>query len=83
MRFDRIGPLGLWNRFDERWIGTRRAAQLFFVASLFVLGLLPVFLGRIEPSDKPSANVFWGIVGVGGAFSVLFLWLGMWRYWAR
>jgi hypothetical protein len=84
MRLDRIGPLGLWNRFDERWIGTRRAAQLFLIASLFVVGLLPVFLGRIEPSNKPSpVNFFWGIMGVVGTPSIFFLWLGMWRYWAR
>jgi hypothetical protein len=75
MTFDKVGPLGLWNRFDEQWIGTRRAAQLFLIATLFVLALLPVFLGMIEPGRLSRlANVCWGIV---------FLWLGMWRYWAR
>jgi hypothetical protein len=83
MRFDRIGPLGLWNRFDERWIATRQACLLFFVASLFVIALTPVFFGFVEPSTSGVANVFWGVVGVVGAFSIFFLWIGMWRYWAR
>ena len=83
MRFDRIGPLGLWNRFDEGWIATRQAGLLFFIASLFVVALTPVFFGFVEPSTSRIINVFWGVVGVVGAFSIFFLGMGMWRYWAR
>ena len=83
MRFDRIGPLGLWNRFDEQWIGTRRAALLFLIASFFVLSLVPVFFGWVQPSKSSPSNFIWGVVGVLGSISIFFLWIGMWKYWAR
>src|SRR3954451_15693035 len=84
MNFDDIGPLGLWDTFNVRWMQTRRAAQLFFVASLLILPLLPFFTGTIEPSgDTTFSIVFWGLLGVFGSLSIFFLWLGMWRYWAK
>lgn len=82
MSFDRIGPLGTWNKFDERWIGTRLAARWLLIATLFVLTTLPLFFGNL-PSSGVLRNVYGGVAGIGGTISIFYVWIGMWKYWAR
>lgn len=84
MRVDRIGPLGLLNSFRDDWLVSRQASRLFFVSAVLVLLLTPVSLGWV---DIPKMTFFqrlpWGILGVAGPVGMMFLWLGMWRYWFR
>jgi hypothetical protein len=84
MSIDHIGPFGFYNWFKDDWLVSRRAVKLFLVAALFVLGTIPIFLGKIDPAKL----AFWmnfplGIGGILGPISVFFLWIGMWRYWIR
>jgi hypothetical protein len=81
---DRIGPFAFYNWFKDEWLVSRRAANFFFLASLFVLGTIPIFLGKVGTS-KPSfwINLAWGTEGVFGPLSIFFVWIGMWRYWIR
>jgi len=81
----RWGPFGFWNWYTDEWLVGRQAAKLFFVAIVFVIAALPVFLGLIEDPAKMSfpPRLAWTIVGIVATISVPFLWLGMWRYWVR
>jgi hypothetical protein len=84
MSLDHIGPFGFYNWFKDDWLVSRRAVKLFFVAALFVLGTIPIFLGKIDPAKL----AFWmrfplGIEGIMGPISIFFVWIGMWRYWIR
>jgi hypothetical protein len=74
----------IWGKFSDEWLNTARAAVLFFICSILTLALIPAFLGKL-PSNGRSFwfEVFWGGLGVVGAPAVLFLWVGMWRYWAH
>ena len=75
---------GLGDLFKDEWIVTRRAARLFFVASVCVLCLTPVFLGRVHTARMLFWERFpWGILGVAGPVAFFFLWIAMWRYWSR
>jgi hypothetical protein len=84
MSLDHIGPFGFYNWFKDDWLVSRRADKLFLVAVLFILGTIPIFLGRIDPARLG----FWlrftfGIEGILGPISIFFVWIGMWRYWIR
>jgi hypothetical protein len=83
MDFGDFGPMKLWNRFRDDWIVTPIAARLFFGASILTIVIAPLLLGYVEPEGSKSINLFWGIMGAISPFGVLFIWLGMWRYWAR
>jgi hypothetical protein len=74
----------IWNKLSDEWLGTSRASLLFIACSVFTLALIPVFLGLI--SGKGGSLLFqacWGSIGVLGAPATIFLWIGMWKYWAR
>ncbi len=74
----------IWGRLTDEWFATSRAFLLFFVCSILTLALVPVFLGRISGREASRwLELFWGTIGVLGAPATLFLWIGMWRYWAR
>jgi hypothetical protein len=38
----------IWTWFKDEWLITRQAAKLFFLSTLLVLALTPVFLGKID-----------------------------------
>ena|SRR5712692_4691019 len=83
IRLDRIGPLGLLNLFKDQWLVSRQAAALFFLCTICVVRITPVFWGF----DTPR-NWFWtktspDILGALAAIGSLLLWLGMWRHWVR
>jgi len=74
----------IWDWFTDNWLSSRQAARLFFVAVVFVLALIPVFLGSVDPARMSLAmRIPWTIVGLVGPVSFFFLWFGMWRYWVR
>jgi hypothetical protein len=73
----------LWKKLRDDWIVKPRAAVVFLVCSVFVLVLIPVFFGHISQGGSVARQIFWGAVGAIGAPATLFLWIGMWRYWAR
>ncbi len=75
---------GPWSWFKDTWLVSRQAVRLFFVAVVFVLALIPVFLGLVDPAKMSLAmRLPWTIVGMVGTISLFFLWFGMWRYWMR
>lgn len=84
MSLGNLGPSRLWSRFSDTWLVTRQAAVLFFVSTILVLALTPVFLGRIDTAQMPFwTRLPWGILGISGPLAIVFLWLGMWWYWVR
>jgi hypothetical protein len=84
MLFEDIGPSGVWRSFKEDWLITPRAARLFFASTIFVLALIPVFQGRVDPATLALwMRISLTIFGMVGTLALLFLWIGMWRYWAR
>ena len=77
-------PFGFMSYFKDEWLVSAQALKLFLVAIPFGLALTPVFLGWIGVTNATDlARLFWGVVGVIGTIGLLFLWLGMWRYWMR
>lgn len=78
------GPWGLLNLFRDDWLITRQATKLFFVCTIFVLALTPVFLGKIDPSHMPFwARLSLSFFGVVGTIALFFVWIGMLKYWIR
>jgi hypothetical protein len=74
----------IWTWFKDEWLITRQAAKLFFLSTLLVLALTPVFLGKIDTNTMSFwARLPWGILGILGPIALFFLWFGMWRYWVR
>lgn len=66
------------------WLTSRQATRVFYIATLLVIALIPVFLGRVNPAGLP----FWerlpiGLLGIFGPLAFFTLWIGMWVFWAR
>jgi len=73
-----------WNWFSDEWLTTRQAAKLFFVATLLVLAVTPQAFGWVNPLKMPMwERIPWSILSMLGVLALFFLWVGMWRYWAR
>ena len=70
-------------RFGEDWLVRPEMAVFFFVCTIFVLILVPVFFGHISQGGSVGRQAFWGTAGAIGAPALLFLWIGMWRYWLK
>jgi len=61
--------------FDDQAIACRRFAVLFGIAAVFVVIAGLLMAGVINPSASSSPNNFLlGVLGVGGAFGIAFLW---------
>jgi len=55
----------IWTWFKDEWLITRQAAKLFFLSTLLVLALTPVFLGKIDTNTMSFwARLPWGILGI-------------------
>jgi hypothetical protein len=78
-----VGPGGLFNFFNDRWIATAQAARIFFSCTLCVAFATPVFLGLDLARAYSRLGLFKDIAGGVAAAGTLFIWFGMWRYWAR
>jgi hypothetical protein len=84
MPLENFRPSAAWNAFKDDWFTTRRAAGLFFVSTLLVFALIPVFQGRLDLAKMTRGmRAAWTIFGVAGTLALVFLWIGMWKYWAR
>jgi hypothetical protein len=57
----------IWNWYKDNWLVSRMAAYLFFVSTLFVLSLTPLFWGWLDPGKM----AFWSIVFVFWYVAVL------------
>ena len=50
----------IWDWFTDTWLISRQAARLFFVAVVFVLALIPFFLGFVDPAKiSPRRRNLW------------------------
>ena len=84
MRLQNIGPSGVWNSFKDDWLISPQAARLFFASTIFVLALIPVARGMVDPArmmlwERIPLTIF----AMVGTLAHLFLWIGMWKYFAR
>ena len=80
----RVSAFGLWDRFDDEWVLSRQASGLFLVAIVLVLAMTGILM--VPPLVREASlgmRLLSTLVGVTGPVAVFFLWLGMWRYWAR
>ena len=79
--------IGIWwvpNRLSEDdWLTSSKIAKLFFVSSLLVIALTPVFSGVDTSKMTFWHRLPWGLLGIVGPIALFFLWFGMWRYWLR
>jgi hypothetical protein len=74
----------MWKNLTDEWLSKSQAVVLFSLCSVLTLALIPVFLGRIHGHEGSLLfQTFWGSLGLLGAPATLFLWVGMWRYWAH
>jgi hypothetical protein len=75
----------IWKRVSDEWLLSRTATLLFGMSACVVVGLTAVFIVDKIPVNEPgiAINIFWGTVGVFGAFSIFFIWGGMLSYWTR
>jgi uncharacterized BrkB/YihY/UPF0761 family membrane protein len=75
-----------WDQFSDSWFRTRKAAGLFFISSLLVIGCTISDL-LWSPADINSLSFWqrlpWGILGVTLPVAAFFLLIGMWKYWMR
>ncbi len=84
MRFQRVGIFWLPSSLlRDDWLISRLSVRLFFLSSLLVIAMTPVFIGVDTAKMTFLQRLPWGILGVVGPIGLFFLWLGMWRYWVR
>ena len=78
--FQRVLPSALMR---DDWLISPLISKLFFGSALcVVLFTLEYFVG--DTSKSPHwQNVLWEVLSVIESFGIFFIWLGMWRYWAR
>ena len=83
LRFARSGPARLFNLFKDEWLVTRQASVLFFLSTLCVV-IYTFAFSRLDLTMMSFWNRLpWGILVLLGPIAIVFLWLGMWRYWVR
>ena len=84
LQVDKSGPWGLASGFKDDWLVTKQAAKVFFACTIVSIALTPIFFGWANVNKLSAVSQgFWAVVGVVGTVGLLFLWLGMWRYWIR
>lgn len=85
MEFQRIGPFWLPSALlRDDLLVSRAAATLFFVSTILLLALTPVFLSRVDPRGMSFwMKLPWEILAVIAPIGLFFLFFGMWRYWLR
>jgi hypothetical protein len=84
MRMENVGPSGVWNSFKDDWLVSTQAARLFFASTIFVLALIPVARGMVDPARMMLwVRIPLTIFAMVGTLALLFLWIGMWKYFAR
>jgi hypothetical protein len=85
MQFQRVGflwlPSGL---LEDNWLTSTWTRRLFFLSALCVLVFTTEYFLKIDTSKMS----FWqrlpfGLTGIVEPFGIIFIWLGMWRYWVR
>lgn len=81
---------GLFRLPGDRWLGDKRclisrtANWVFLLGAISVVALTPIFWGSLDPSKMSSeVRLGWGALCVFATPALLFLFLGMWRYWMR
>jgi uncharacterized membrane protein len=75
---------GSLNWPSDNWLRSRQAVRWFLAAVVLVLAITPIWLGSTDPARMPFAiRVPLTLVVMAGTLALFFLWLGMWRYWAR
>lgn len=80
MRLERLWLPTSW--VTDEWLSTSTAVKLFFLSALCVIALTLEY--NFDTSKASSWQLYlWDALGVVEAIGILFLWLGMWRYWAR
>jgi hypothetical protein len=67
----------------DGWFFSRQVAVLFFLGAVSVALATPVFLGFGGPTVYSWMGPARDFAGALMAVGTLFLWLGMWLYWAR
>ena len=76
--------LAPWNMFGDSWLASRRAAKLFFLATLLVPAATVQMVGWTDPRQMPAwKRNLWVSVVMAGTVGGFFLWFGMRRYWMR
>ena len=81
MRLENVGPSGVWNSLKDDWLITPQAARLFLVSTIFVLALIPVLQGMVDPARMMLwMRIPLTIFAMIGTLALLFLWIGMWKY---
>ena len=74
----------IWRWISDEWLISKSASVWFGLSVLVIVWMSVVVFSGLEPQTVGAmANVLLGVGGVLCAFSVFFLWGGMWRYWAR
>jgi hypothetical protein len=85
MQFQRVGIFWLPSRFlHDDWLISKWTNRVFLLSALCVFGLTIEYFLKIDTSKMS----FWqrlpfGLTGIVEPFGLIFIWLGMWRYWAR
>jgi hypothetical protein len=72
-----------FSRISDDWLVSRVAVVLFMASTVIVIVETPVWFGAITIPDTVVGNILGAKIGIVGALSIFFLWIGMWRYWIR
>ncbi len=81
-RIESLRSRGTWLT-DDRLI-SRRVSTLFLLSTILVVASVPLAEGWVDITKMS----FWmrlplTILAMFSAIAILFLWVGMWRYWIR
>lgn len=73
----------IWTWYKDSWLVSRKAAKLFFVSTILVFSMVPLFLNMVDTTKMAFwTRLPWGLLLTLGPIAALFLYFGMWRYWA-
>jgi hypothetical protein len=76
--------LELWSAFSDEWLVTRRAAKLFFLATLLIPSMTVQGFGWVDFTHWAAwEKTIYGVLAMAGVAACFFLWYGMRCYWAR
>jgi hypothetical protein len=80
VRFERLWLPSSW--LSDDWLSSSVAAKSFFFCALCVVAGTAEY--NLDTSKALGWQSFlWDAVGAIEALGILFLWMGMWRYWSR
>jgi len=74
----------IWDRIGNEWLVGKTASILFGISAIIIIAMTPIWFGlMVIPDATWWGDLLLAIFGVISTIGGFFLWLGMWRHWAK